>query len=259
MSEHPSSKTPTAPGRSPTTFLDIAAQLEGVLTRMPGKTLICDHCGVSFVGRLKRLEMADGTRDPYEVLAIRCASCRQHLIYLAEWKDPAHVLPTQAKSIVRLWPQAAYVPVSKEVPEEIARDFREANLVLSASPKASAAMSRRLLQRILHEKVGIRGKNLAHEIEEFLKTKPPSYVAKSLDAIRAVGNFAAHPLKSTRTGEIIEVEPGEAEWLLETLVSLFDHLFVQPARAAAQLALLKQKLDEAGKQPRGQQETKPVR
>jgi hypothetical protein len=259
MSENPSSKTPTAPVRSQTTFLDIAVQLEGVLTMMPGKTLICDHCGVSFIGRLKRLGMPDGTRDPYEVLAIRCASCRQHLIYLAEWKDSAHMLPTQAKSIVRLWPQAAHVPVSEEVPEEFARDFREANRLLSASPKASAAMSRRLLQRILHDKVGIRKKDLAHEIEEFLKTGPPSYVAESLDAIRVVGNFAAHPLKSTRTGEIMEVEPGEAEWVLYALVSLFDHLFVQPARAAAQRVLLDQKLEEAGKQPRGQRETKPVR
>ena len=30
-------------------------------------------------------------------------------------------------------------------------------------------------------------------------------------------NFAAHPIKSMHTGEVIEVEPGEAEWLLDTL------------------------------------------
>jgi hypothetical protein len=33
-----------------------------------------------------------------------------------------------------------------------------------------------------------------------------------LDAIRTIGNFAAHPIKSTSSGEIVDVEPGEAEW-----------------------------------------------
>jgi hypothetical protein len=36
---------------------------------------------------------------------------------------------------------------------------------------------------------------------------------ESIDAVRNIGNFAAHPQKSTATGEILEVEFGESEWL----------------------------------------------
>jgi hypothetical protein len=51
-------------------------------------------------------------------------------------------------------PQARTVDPS--VSGEYAQDFREASLVVDLSPKASAALSRRLLQRILHEQANIR-------------------------------------------------------------------------------------------------------
>jgi hypothetical protein len=68
-----------------------------------------------------------------------------------------------------------------------------------------------------------------------------------LDAVRHIGNFAAHPLKSTSTGEIIPVEPHEAEWNLDVLEELFDHFFVKPAKAKARREELNKKLVEAGK------------
>ena len=40
------------------------------------------------------------------------------------------------------------------------------------------------------------------------------------------------PATATSTGEVIDVEPGEAEWNLDTLERLFDFHFVQPARLA---------------------------
>ena len=92
--------------------------------------------------------------------------------------------------------------------------------------------------------------NLFDEIEQVIQTKTtPSYIADALHNVRVIGNFAAHPFKSTATGEIVEVESGEAEWNLEVLESLFDFYFVQPARAAQRKAALNKKLQEAGKQP----------
>ncbi len=70
-----------------------------------------------------------------------------------------------------------------------------------------------------------------------------------LDAVRNIGNFAAHPLKSQSTGEIVEVEPGEAEWNLEVLEMLFDFYYVQPAHAQKRRDELKKKLADAGKPP----------
>jgi len=37
-----------------------------------------------------------------------------------------------------------------------------------------------------------------------------------------------HPIKSERPGEVVEVEPGEADWNLDVLEALFNYYFVQP-------------------------------
>ena len=66
---------------------------------------------------------------------------------------------------------------------------------------------------------------------------------------RNIGNFAAHPIKSTNSGEIVEVELGEAEWTLDVLEGLFDFYFVQPAQIQAKKEALNKKLAEAGKPP----------
>ena len=77
----------------------------------------------------------------------------------------------------------------------------------------------------------------------------PFYITQALDAVRVVGNFAAHPIKSTASGQVIDVEPGEAEANLDTLEALFDFYFVQPAAAQKKRNALNAKLQEAGKPP----------
>jgi hypothetical protein len=62
----------------------------------------------------------------------------------------------------------------------------------------------------------------------------PSWLSENLDYVRVVGNFAAHPIKSTQSGSVVDVEPGEAEFLLDVLEGLFDFYFVQPKKAEAQ-------------------------
>jgi hypothetical protein len=126
----------------------------------------------------------------------------------------------------------------------------EACRVLSDSPKASAALSRRCLQALLHDKVNVKRRNLDEEIKAVIESgRFPSHIAESLDAIRKIGNFAAHPIKSQNSGEIIEVEPGEAEWTLDVLESLFDFLFVQPAITREKREALDAKLAEAIRPP----------
>jgi hypothetical protein len=92
--------------------------------------------------------------------------------------------------------------------------------------------------------------NLADEIDQVLKAHTlPGGVAEALDAVREIGNFAAHPTKSTSSGEVIDVEPGEAEWNLTVVEALMDIYYVQPARVSAKKAALNQKLADAGKNP----------
>lgn len=134
-----------------------------------------------------------------------------------------------------------------EVPKQLADDYEEACLVLSDSPKASAALSRRCLQAILREQ-GFHDKSLYKEIQNAIDNgKLPSHIVDSLDAVRSIGNLAAHPTKDTNTGEILPVEPGEAEWNIETLEFLFDFIYVQPARTRKRKEALNEKLKAAGK------------
>ena len=75
----------------------------------------------------------------------------------------------------------------------------------------------------------------------------PSYLSKSIDAIRAIGNFATHPTKSRNTGEIIDVEAGEAQWTLDVLESLFDFYIVQPLELEKKGKSINEKLSKSDK------------
>lgn len=137
-------------------------------------------------------------------------------------------------------------PIHESVPPDIAQDYKEACLVLTDSPKASAALSRRCLQHLLRDKAGVKHGNLSKEIEEAMGGLP-SHLAGAIDGVRNIGNFAAHPTKSQSTGEVVDVEPGEAGWNLDTLEGLFDHYYVQPALLKEKQDALNKKLAEAGK------------
>ncbi len=144
---------------------------------------------------------------------------------------------------------ASRTPISSEVPEEYAVDYRESCLVLADSPKASAALSRRCLQALLRNIAQTKQNDLFDQIQEVMDANSmPSYLRDNLDAVRVIGNFAAHPIKSKQSGEIIEVETGEAEWNLDVLEGLFDFYFVQPQIALKKKQALNLKLEAAGKQ-----------
>ncbi len=140
-------------------------------------------------------------------------------------------------------------PIPSGIPPEYTEDYREACEVLAESPKASAALSRRCLQLILHEKSGVKKHNLKQEIDDVISTGTlPSEIADSLHNLREIGNFAAHPQHHQGTGEIVPVEPGEAEWCLEVIEMLYDFYFVRPADIEKRRKAWKQKLiDSRGK------------
>jgi hypothetical protein len=150
-----------------------------------------------------------------------------------------------------VYPQTvAREPPDGSVTPDFSGDYIEACNVLGISPKASAALSRRCLQHILRERAGVKERTLDEEIQKVIGSgKVPTHIAESLDAIRTVGNFAAHPIKSTSSGEIVDVEPGEAEWNLDTVEALFDFYFIQPAKVAAKRAALNRKLADANTPP----------
>jgi len=209
----------------------------------------CPHCGIAFHAHFTIVHEVKDCEGRWQIHETSCPECEKVILVLAGSRFEGGQWPLHTRYLVR--PKTTSTdPVPKEVPEKFACDYKEACLVLADSPKASAALSRRCLQHILREKAGVKKGNLAQEIEEVIdKGDLPTHLEESLDAVRNIGNFATHPIKGTSSGEIVEVEPGEAEWNLDVLEALFDFYFVQPARTQAKRDALNKKLAEAGKPP----------
>jgi hypothetical protein len=194
------------------------------------------------------------------LLTRTCPACRRIVVVLqngapsaALWGAPgnqrvfAGFNPPTSDRLVR--PKGTNrPPVAVEVPKKFADDYVESCLVIADSPKAAAALGRRCLQNLLREVAGVRPGNLADEIQQVIDSgKLPSDLNESIDAVRNIGNFAAHPTKSQRSGEIMDVEPNEADWTLDVLEELFDFYFVRPAQRQKKRDSLNQKLAAAGK------------
>jgi Domain of unknown function (DUF4145) len=210
--------------------------------------LKCPHCLTSFHSNPLTLNLGDGDKQFYwAVLWEKCPACEKFVVALS--RSPSQNFNPSTSFIV--YPKAvARKPTPIEVPQKVGDDYKEACLVFADSPKASAALSRRCLQTILREHARVKPQDLSKEIDDVLASKQlPTYIAEDIDAIRHVGNFAAHPMKSTNTGEIVDVEPGEADWLLNVLEELFDHYFVGPAQAKKKRDALNAKLADLRKPP----------
>lgn len=209
----------------------------------------CPHCLVSFHSDPTGVDLAQDTDGAWVISKEICPSCKKLVLFLLSGYNGPVSFVTKKRYLV--YPKGiSRSPLSRDVPEKFAQDYKEACLVLSDSPKASAALSRRCLQNIIREIAGIKKVNLSDEIDELLKLKSlPGYLAQSVDAIRNIGNFATHPIKSTNSGEIVDVEPGEADWGLDVLEGIFDFYFVQPAELQRKRDELNKKLGDAGKPP----------
>jgi Domain of unknown function (DUF4145) len=206
----------------------------------------CPHCEreVTFRAMLGG-QIADVNTSEYWTGQRYCpnATCNGHVFIVAKNHDLIKIYPSVPPPKPRPEPHESVKPPYNT-------DYNEAAAVLSLSAKASAALSRRILQTLIRDKAGIQKANLSLEIDELIATGGlPSRINESVDAIRNIGNFAAHPIKSTNTGEIVEVEPGEAEWNLDVLDMMFDHYFVQPFLLQEKKDALNKKLVDAGKPP----------
>ncbi len=209
----------------------------------------CPHCLVGLPDQLNTEDIVKDKNGYWSIWYQVCTECENVMIYL----DEPHNFSGRTMNIRRMvYPKGiTRKPLPTEInDEEIVEYYKEACFVLADSPKASAALSRRCLQHLLREKAGVKKKTLANEIEQVLDSKQlPSYLSESLDAIRNIGKFAAHPIKSESSGEIVDVEDGEAEWNLDVLEGLFDFYYVQPAILKKKREALNKKLTDAGKPP----------
>lgn len=213
----------------------------------------CPHCAVEVHPAFTESRIAAGPdwwnlvgKLRWAARSMTCPACDGAVIYLDA---------IDGAGLVAVTPFLAYPKSTGRqkapivVPHLIAEDYHEACAVLFDSPKASAALSRRCLQTVLRDN-GFAHHNLADAIQAVIDSRLlPPILAENIDAIRNIGNFAAHPMKDRDGGAILPVEPHEADWNLDVLEQLFDFFYVQPARAKEKRDALDAKLISAGKPP----------
>jgi hypothetical protein len=217
----------------------------------------CSHCLVEFHAEANYNHLPEDKSGKWYTMTFLCPSpsCKRNIIYLVNGDynkgDYGHIIYSTPQKSTLVNPKGSNrPPAPTEVSRHIADDYLEACLVIEDSPKASAALSRRCLQNLLLDKAGVKKGDLAVQIQTVIDSgKLPSHLEDDIDAIRNIGNFAAHPNKSHGTGEILEVEPNEAEWNLEVLEALFDFYYVQPEKARIRREVLNSKLADSGKPP----------
>jgi Domain of unknown function (DUF4145) len=217
----------------------------------------CPHCLTAFHDAWETNPLVADKDGGWNVSHTTCPECKRMVVRLLNGPPVLHPSNQRLLAISEVHQSLQVYPkgVSRsacpnQVPASIAEDYKEACLVIADSPKASAALSRRCLQNVLREAAKVKAGDLYNEIQEVLDSgKLPSQISEGLDAVRVIGNFGAHPIKSKNTGEVMPVAPGEAEWNLDVLEALFDFYFVQPAILAAKKAALDKRLAEAGKPP----------
>lgn len=205
----------------------------------------CPHCLHLFHHQFSENHIGKGPEGEVFNLHQTCPGCGKSIIILQFQNRYGQV----DESFLVYPKNISRSPLPPEVDDqEVVNDYNEASAILSGSPKASAALSRRCLQHVLREKARVKKGDLSDEIQQVLDSNNlPSDIASNLDAIRNIGNFGTHPIKSKSTGEIVEVEPEEAEWNLEVLEQLIDFYYVRSALAKRKRDELNKKLTDAGK------------
>lgn len=124
-------------------------------------------------------------------------------------------------------------PLSPHVPKAVAEDYAEAYLVRKLSPKASATLARRALQGMVRDFWGVSKRTLAEELKA-IEASCDHDLYQVMMAVKGVGNIGAHPERNVNL--IVEIEPEEAQQLLDLIHLLDAEWYVARAGKAVRIA-----------------------
>lgn len=142
----------------------------------------------------------------------------------------------------RLLPASFAKPQPGYIPEPLREDYEEACAIRELSPKASATLTRRCIQGMIRDFCGISKTRLVDEIKELRDRidagNAPSGVqvdtVDAIDHVRSIGNIGAH--MEADINVIVDVDPDEAQKLIELVELLFDEWYVARERRRQRLA-----------------------
>jgi len=149
---------------------------EYVAPTFHGKGFHCPHCGV-YAHQQWHFLMASNIQVS-KLKICYCARCGDYSL----WVGDKIYYPTSS---------TAPLPLD-DIPQDIKEDFIEARNIVNFSPRASCALLRLALQKLMpHLKEN--GDNLNVDIADLVKKGLPVRIQKALDTVRVIGNNAVHP------------------------------------------------------------------
>ncbi len=191
------------------------------------KTYKCPFCGHDQAyagGYLKdntgycgRVNGSDGYEySSFDIFTLRCSNANCKRISVVAFNKGFN---TQ----IDLIPKVTMNHYPDYIPEQIRRDYEEANRIMEGSPKAAATLLRRCLQGMIHDYWGIHEKNLNAEISS-LKDKVTVAQWKAIDGLRKIGNIGAHMEKDVDL--IIDIDEDEAQKLMKLIELLIEKWYI---------------------------------
>jgi hypothetical protein len=182
----------------------------------------CPHCHSEYTAKPHYFALGEDQDGTWQISSARCDVCDRLIVNVCQ-KDGA-TYPG--------WPQPLSRPdLPAEVPAEYADDYHAACRVKVYSAEAAAALGRRALHRLLSAEAKAGDDGLLDQIRRVvLGSEMPQYLKQGLQTFIRVARLDLHPGKSQSPDALTAVEPGEVEWLLDLLESLFELYFIQPAR-----------------------------
>jgi hypothetical protein len=182
----------------------------------------CPHCHSEFTATPHVFALGEDQDGTWQISSARCDICDRLIVNVCAKDGPTYPALPQSSMRPRLSP---------DVPVDYADDYHAACQVYSYSPQSTAALGRRLLQHLLADKAGAGDGDLVDQIRHaVLGADMPGYLKQGLQMYSRLAKLDSAPSKSVHPEALARVEPGEAEWLLDVLQSMFDLYFVQPAR-----------------------------
>lgn len=175
----------------------------------------------------------------YQYVALAClnTACKKVTlnfgIYHHKYSDSVNWSAGEEIRSWKLLPESAAKPQPDFIPKSLRDDYFEACRIMGLSPKASATLARRCLQGMIRHFCGISKPRLIDEINALRTAVESGSAARgvtiesvdAIDHVRKIGNIGAHMEHDVNL--IIDIEPGEAQALIELIEMLFDEWYVE--------------------------------
>ena len=163
------------------------------------------------------------------IIIAQCQACNQFSIWITneiQINISRLVLITSDATLTLIFPNVAEgVPKpNNDMPDDVKEIYIEAGEVLNISPRASAALSRLAIEKLVAH-LNAQGKDLNTQIGSLVSKGMPIEIQQMLDSVRVIGNNAVHP------GQIDIKDNKELALSLLSFINLIvDNRITQPKK-----------------------------